>query len=192
MNIMKQIRLYHAILVILSILAYLTREIRLVHVWIGYGVAAAIAFRLLWALRGERQVSLMRFYPSFKGLSMKNIFIHPVISKILILGILLSLIAVTFTGITMDNSKAIGLASVEMVSTAYADTDREEKEEEKEEESENEKKGLMTEAHELSANLLLLFVGMHVTYLLLFKRPLSKFMLFIPKSMGKDGASPRE
>lgn len=188
MNIMKQIRLYHAILVILSILAYLTREIRLVHVWIGYGVAAAIAFRLLWTLRGERQVSLMRFYPSFKGLSMKNIFIHPVISKILILGILLSLIAVTFTGITMDKSKAIGLASVEMVSTAYADTDREEKEEE----SENEKKGLMTEAHELSANLLLLFVGMHVTYLLLFKRPLSKFMLFIPKSMGKDGASPRE
>ena len=119
---------------------------------------------------------------------MKNIFIHPVISKILILGILLSLIAVTFTGITMDKSKAIGLASVEMVSTAYADTDREEKEEE----SENEKKGLMTEAHELSANLLLLLVGMHVTYLLLFKRPLSKFMLFIPKSMGKDGASPRE
>jgi 3-ketosteroid 9alpha-monooxygenase subunit B len=185
MNMIKRIRLYHATLGILSILAYLTREIRLIHVWLGYGVAAAIAFRLLWALSGEHQVSLMRFYPSFKGLGVKNIFIHPAISKTLILGIALSLIAVTFTGITMDKSKEIGLASVEMVSTAYADDDREEQ-------SENEEKGLMTEAHELSANLLLLFVGMHVTYLLMFKRPLSKFMLFIPKSVGKDGASPRK
>jgi cytochrome b len=188
MHIMKRIRLYHAILVILSILAYLTGEVGLIHVWIGYGLAAAIAFRLLWGLSRERQVSLMRFYPSFKGLGVKNIFIHPFISKILILGILLSLIAVTFTGITMDKSKSIGLASVEMVSTANADDDREEQEER----SENDEKGLMTEAHELSANLLLLFVGMHVTYLLLFKRPLSKFMLFIPKPVGKDGASPRE
>jgi len=41
------------------------------------------------------------------------------------------------------------------------------------------KEGLLSEAHEFFANIMLLFVGMHVTYLLLFKRPLAKYMLFI-------------
>lgn len=35
------------------------------------------------------------------------------------------------------------------------------------------------ETHEFFANAMLLFVGAHVSYLLLFKRPLAKFMLFI-------------
>ena len=39
---------------------------------------------------------------------------------------------------------------------------------------------LLKESHELFANLMLLAVGAHVGYLLLFRRPLARFMLFLP------------
>ncbi len=177
MTIMQKIRAYHATLAILSILAYATGELGIIHSWLGYGVAVVIALRLLWALSGNPHVGLMRFYPSFEGLNLTNIFTHPSITKVFMLGIALSLIAVTATGIAIDRGKDIGLANTELVATAYADDD----------ESEHSKKGeslyeeALEEGHELFANLLLLFVGMHVSYLLLFKRPLAKFMLFLNK-----------
>ena len=173
MNIMQRIRIYHATLAILAILAYLTGELGLVHAWLGYGVAIVITLRLLWVLSGERQVGLMRFYPSFEGLKLDNVFTHPSISKTLILGIAVSLILATGTGIALDKGKSIGLANAELISNAYADDEDEES------------KGFLSEAleesHELFANLMLLFVGMHVTYIVLFKFPLAKFMLFVPK-----------
>ncbi|MFZ4541751.1 MAG: cytochrome b/b6 domain-containing protein [Rickettsiales bacterium] len=175
---MQRIRVYHATLATLAILAYLTGELGLVHAWLGYGVATVIALRLLWTLSGERQVGLMRFYPSFEGLQVNNLFTHPAISKTLMLGIALSLLAVTGTGIAMDKGKSIGLANIQTISVAYADDDDREGGREKEE-------GFLGESHELFANLLLLFVGMHVTYIVLFKFPLAKFMLFVPKGNSK-------
>lgn len=179
MNIMSRIRIYHATLAILAILAYLTGELGLVHAWLGYGVAIVITLRLLWALSGERQVGLMRFYPSFEGLKFDNAFTHPSISKSLMLGIAVSMILATGTGIALDKGKSIGLANTEIVASAYADDD---------EKVEN--KGFLSEAleesHELFANLMLLFVGMHVTYIVLFKFPLAKFMLFVPKASTKN------
>ncbi len=180
MNIMQRIRIYHATLAVLAILAYLTGELGLVHAWLGYGVAIVIALRLLWALSGERQVGLMRFYPSFEGLKFDNAFTHPSISKSLMLGIALSLIVATGTGIALDKGKSIGLANAEIVASAYADDD--EKKENKDFLSE-----ALEESHELFANLMLLFVGMHVTYIVIFKFPLAKFMLFVPK---KDSTKP--
>jgi len=94
------------------------------------------------------------------------------------LGIALMLLTVTGTGIAIDQGTSIALADVQIVSVAYADDDEHEGGHEEEE-------GLLTEAHELFANLLLLFVGLHVTYILLFKFPLAKFMLFIPKDLRK-------
>jgi hypothetical protein len=44
MNIMQRIRIYHATLAILAILAYLTGELGLVHAWLGYGVAIVLDF----------------------------------------------------------------------------------------------------------------------------------------------------
>ncbi len=176
---MNRIRIYHATLATLAILAYLTGELGLIHAWLGYGVALVIVLRLFWALSGERQVGLMRFYPSFEGLKFDNALTHPAISKSLMLGIALSLMLATGTGVALDRGKSIGLANVEIVTNAYADDDEKE-----------EKKGFLTEAleesHELFANLMLLFVGMHVSYLLLLKRPLAKFMLFIPKPTSKE------
>lgn len=183
MNIMQRIRIYHATLATLAILAYLTGELGLVHAWLGYGVSIVIFLRLLWSLSGERQVGLMRFYPSFEGLQANNLFTHPAISKSLMFGIALSLLAVTGTGIALDKGKAIRLANMQTISVAYADNDEREGGGggggEKEE-------GFLGESHELFANLLLLFVGMHVTYIALFKFPLAKFMLFVPSSERKE------
>lgn len=46
---MNRIRIYHATLATLAVLAYLTGELGIIHAWLGYGVAVVIAFRLLWA-----------------------------------------------------------------------------------------------------------------------------------------------
>lgn len=169
---MSRIRIYHAVLATLSLLAYVTGELGIIHAWLGYGVAAVIMFRLLWALSGERQVGLMRFYPSFAGLNLDNVFTHPAISKSLLLGISLSLIAATGTGIALDQGSAIGFANAEFAAEAPADDHNGRKRDHDEE-------SFLSELHELFANLMVLFVGMHVTYLLLFKRPLAKYMLFI-------------
>lgn len=44
----------------------------------------------------------------------------------------------------------------------------------------------LEETHEFFGNLLLIFVGLHVSYLLLFKRPLAKFMLFVLNKSTKN------
>lgn len=181
MNILSRIRLYHAILASLSLLAYVTGEVGIIHAWLGYGVSAVIVFRLLWALSGERQLGLMRFYPSFEGLKLNTALTHPSISKTLILGIGLSLIAVTATGIFMDKGHAIGMADTQIITTVYADND--------EGGFDNrEKDSFLGETHEFFANLLLMFVGMHAAYLLLFKRPLALFMLFVPNQTSRTGS----
>jgi cytochrome b len=174
---MQKIRVYHATLAILSALSYATGEMGIIHSWLGYGVAVVIALRLLWALSGNPHVGLMRFYPSFEGLNLTNIFTHPSITRMFMLGIALSLLVVTITGIAIDKGKDIGLANAQLIATAFADNDKGKHEEN----SESFYDEALEEVHELSANLLLLFVGMHIGYLLLFKLPLAKFMLFLNK-----------
>ncbi len=194
LNIMNRVRLYHALLACLAIAAYLTGEIDPAHAWLGYGVAAVIVLRLLWALGGERQVGLMRFYPHFEGLKFKTAATHPAISRVLMLGIALSLLTVTGTGIAMDQGRSIGLGSAVAERTSgqspaniRAAIDDEDKEHEGEDGGEE---GPLSEVRELAGNLLLLFVGMHVAYLLVFKRPLAKFMLFVPRGKKKTPAPP--
>ncbi len=97
-NIIYRIRIYHAILAVLSLLTYITGEIGLIHNYLGYLVSLVIVFRLLWAFSGHRQLGLMRFYPNFEGLRLGNMFTHPAISRSLLLGIAISLILTCVTG----------------------------------------------------------------------------------------------
>lgn len=184
---MNRVRLYHATLASLAILAYLTGEVFPVHAWLGYGVAFVIAARLAWAIGGERQFGLTRFYPDFSGLKLKGAATHPAISRSLMLGIALTLVTATGTGIVMDGGRSLPSLSADMAAaSAIADgrtesiraRDHDNDDDETEHEGEE---GPLSEMHELSANLLLLFVGLHVTYLILLKRPLAKFMLFLPR-----------
>lgn len=95
MSIMHRIRIYHAVLAVLAILAYLTGDDDSIHAWLGYAVAAVIVFRLLWALTGNPHVGLMRFYPKFEGLNLSNAFTHHAITKTFMLGIAVSLLSVS-------------------------------------------------------------------------------------------------
>jgi cytochrome b len=199
MNIMNRVRLYHALLAVLAIAAYLTGETGPVHAWLGYGVSAVIVLRLLWALGGERQVGLMRFYPDFGALKLKGAATHPAISRVLMLGIALCLLTVTGTGIAMDQGRSIGLGTPRAESAApaqgaegrirYRDAEHREDDEEGDR-GEHGEDGPLSEVHEIAGTLLLVFVGLHVTYLLLFKRPLAKFMLFLPRTGKKKPAPP--
>lgn len=180
MSIMHRIRIYHAVLAVLAILAYLTGDDDSIHAWLGYAVAAVVVFRLLWAFTGNPHVGLMRFYPKFEGLNLSNAFTHPAITKTFMLGIAVSLLSVTATGILMDQGKSIGLANTQLIAPALADDDDDHG---KKKESFFDE--ALEETHEFFGNLLLIFVGLHVSYLLLFKRPLAKFMLFVPKNPNK-------
>lgn len=198
MDIMNRVRLYHALLAVLAIAAYLTGEFGPVHAWLGYGVSAVIVLRLLWALGGERQAGLMRFYPDFGALKLKGAATHPAISRVLMLAIALCLLTVTGTGIAMYQGRSIGLGGPQAEGAAPAkgtegkirNRDAEHREDDDHEGKEHGEEGPLSEIHELAGNLLLATVGMHVTYLLLFKRPLAKFMLFLPRTGRKKPVPP--
>ena len=184
MDVLRIIRAQHAALAILATLAYATGELGIVHAWLGYAVALAIVFRLLLVLSGERQLGLMRYYPKFRGLKLGNLATHPAISRTLLLGIAACLIGVTLTGVTMDRGHAIGLsggtvAGVAVSSVAMADDGKRDKGEGGKREKDE---GVLGEFHETLANLLLTLVLLHVAYLLLFKWPLARFMLFLQKA----------
>ncbi len=170
MNIMSRIRLYHATLALLAVAAYLTGKPGAIHAWLGYALAGVIIFRLGWALSGNRQVGLTRFYLQFADLKLNNIFTHPAVSKVFMLGIAASLIMATVTGILLDHGQSllIGNHNVALVSSSENILDANDG-------------NFVKDIHEVAANVLLFFVSMHVTYLLLFKRPLAKFMLFISR-----------
>jgi cytochrome b len=173
---MTLIRAYHAVLAVLAALAYLSGEMGLIHAWLGYGVAAVIVLRLVAAcgvVVGARQLGLQRFYPHFDGLRFDNALSHPAVSRVLIAAIAAATIGAAGTGIAMDRGRAMGLAEIAIVRSAVADDGRD-----RPPRSLGEK--LLKESHELFANLMLLAVGGHVGYLLLFRRPLARFMLFLP------------
>jgi len=177
MSLMHKVRFYHAALAILTVLAYLSGDFGLVHDWLGYGVAVVIALRLLWAVFNPRQLGLNRFYPDFDGLRVDNAYRHPAVSKALILGIAVTLTGATVSGVAMDGGRAIGLAGLStdfsIVGSAYADDpDREKHGEDRDEH------GIMEEIHEALSNLVILLVILHAGYLLLFSRPLARFMLY--------------
>jgi hypothetical protein len=95
------------------------------------------------------------------------------VSRVLIAAIAAATIGAAGTGIAMDRGRAMGLAEIAIVRSAVADDGRD-----RPPRSLGEK--LLKESHELFANLMLLAVGGHVGYLLLFRRPLARFMLFLP------------
>ena len=183
MSVMHRLRAYHALLVVLAVAAYATGDMGLVHAWLGYAVSVVLIGRVLWAVTGVPQLGLMRFYPQFDGLKLGNAMTHPAISRTLLLGIGICLIGVSATGIALDRGRAVGLGTESAVAVPVAKGSTEKqvkavtspKDDRKHEDSE----GAMSEVHEFLANLLAGLVSLHVAYLLLFKWPLARFMLFL-------------
>lgn len=181
MSTIHSIRAYHAILALLVILAYVTSEWGSIHAWLGYGVALMILVRLGLAASGLPQLGLERFYPHFTGLNLGRITTHPAISRSILLAIAISLVTVTATGLVMDGGRTFSGAGPGLPSAAAERlTTGDGEPHEEDGEGDGDEDGPLGEVHELFGNLLLLLVGGHVAYLLVFKRPLARFMLFMP------------
>jgi 3-ketosteroid 9alpha-monooxygenase subunit B len=191
MSVMQKLRAYHAVLGVLVVLAYLTGEAGLIHLVLGYAVAVVVVGRIMAAFSGMPQLGLSRFHPHFEGLTLNTAATHPAISRTLLAGIAAALIAATVTGIQLERSQAPRQAASAVVapaaiapafiSPALADSDRERTARapgERRGESERSEGG-SDELHAFFSNLLMLLVGLHVAYLLLFKRSLARFMLFL-------------
>lgn len=180
MPVMKALRAYHAVLALLVVATYASGELGLIHAWLGYAIALVILARLAWAATGVPQLGLMRFYPRFEGLDLGRALTHPAISRVLLLGIAASLIGVTATGIVMDRGRSIGMSAVSASPATPARADsRELRERKGDHEKWDKEEGALSEVHEFLANLLVGLVALHVAYLLAFKRPLARFMLFL-------------
>jgi cytochrome b len=167
---MHSIRAYHAILGLVVLLAYVTSEWGSIHTWLGYGVALMILVRLGLAASGLPRLGLERFYPHFTGLDLGHITTHPAISRSILFAIAISLLTVTASGVVMDGGCTFSGAGDGKGRAADGEQGHEE----------GEGEGPLGEVHEAVGNLLLLLVGGHVAYLPVFKRPLARFMLFLP------------
>ena len=156
----ERIRAYHAVLALLAVAAFATGEAGAIHAWLGYAVALVILGRLVASLSGMKQLGLARFYPQFAGLNLGTALTHPAISRTLLAGIAISLIAVTATGIHLDGGRTPGFGAAAVAQGEHEG-------------------GIVGEAHEFLANLLVALVVLHVLYLVTCKRGLVRFMLFL-------------
>lgn len=186
MNAMYRLRLSHAALAMLATAVYLTGESGAIHEWLGYGILIVIIIRIAMAFTGAPQLGLMRFYPSFEGMKLGNFATHPAISRTLLAGIAICLIGAVTTGVMMDKGETLGFAAQLLVPAALADSDNAADLENSASEDRNtgekdEQENGIGEIHETFSNILLILVGLHIAYLLAFKRPIARFMLFAAK-----------
>lgn len=95
---------------------------------------------------------------------------NPAIGKFFLAGLVPNLLVTTGTGLTMDREFRLLFAGV---SPAIADDNggglREREGE----------YGVLGELHEIFADLIFLFVAGHASFVLLFRRPLARYMLFL-------------
>lgn len=187
---MKALRFYHLLLAGVTVLAYFTaEELGLIHAWSGYVIAALLGLRLILGLARKRGFELRRLVPSLAAPPRGQDGIrHPIISRLLVAAILISVAGAAGTGIAMDQGGTLTGQSIRLddgerdsgehetedgeergqASSALIDSDSGEREDE----------GPLGEFHEVFGNLILPLVALHALYLLLFRFELARFMLF--------------
>jgi cytochrome b len=176
MTTMLWLRRYHTVLAVLVVIAFVTGDAGRVHALLGYAIAVIMVLRLLAVFTGLRQLGLSRFYPRFEGLRLDNAVTHPAISRTLLACIAATLLVVAATGIALDRGRTIGVADGSVIVSAHADDDRNRQRVHRRDGKDS---GTIEELQEAAANAMMALVGLHVVYLLLFKRPLAWFMLFL-------------
>jgi len=181
MTTISRLRIFHATLATLVLLAYFTGDDDPLHRWLGYGVALLVLIRLIWGLTESPQLGLMKFYPHFTGLRLTNAMTHPAISRTLLLCIALSVILTAGTGIAMDGGRTLGFGAAPTPELHVRVMTRKDDQVERRREHSERRPEWLEDTHELSGNLVLISVALHVIYLFLFKRPLALFMLFMNK-----------
>jgi cytochrome b len=188
MKVFRKLRLYHALLAFSALAAYATGGLVIEHPWIGYAVTSIIVFRLTWGVLGPSQLRIGRFLPDLESLVRIRMADDPAIARVLLGGVVASLLLVTGTGIALDQLNSLNPATearaapvpradlgARATSVKYVTASARASED-----NDDENEGWLVELHEFSANMMLLFVGLHVPYMVLFRRPLAGYMLFRP------------
>jgi cytochrome b len=183
---MNQFRVYHIAFGLAVAAAYFTGEsLGLIHAWMGYGIAALLALRLVLGLARKRGFEFRRLKPSLatppRGQTGMR---HPAIARLTMLALFITVIGSGVTGIVMDKGGTLVGQSIRAhdedraeerrptVTTPGSKTERREREE---------KHGLIETVHKTLGSLLLPLVLIHAIYLLLFRFDLARFILFFPR-----------
>lgn len=174
MTSFERLRLYHAGLAILAISAYLAEDLKDIHAWLGYAVGALLLARLV-SLALPHVLPRAAWVISKGDHQPERGFQNPLISKAFIAGVMACLVITVSTGVVMRQSDTIQMTDLGFVQSAHADDDGHKKK--KKNKSPTQK--LLKGVHELSANGMLGLVGLHVGYLLLFRRKFATRMIFI-------------
>ncbi len=160
MNPIYRLRIFHLLFVLVFLIAYFTGdESDLLHVWLGYGLLTFLVVRLLMAL--ARVKGFPALWPSFgSGMAVATV------SRALLVALLLSTGVTLATGLTMvDNARVLGITPVPTIAPAGVDEAREKSTRATHEFLED-----IEDVHEIAASTTLGLAGLHVAFLLAFRR----------------------
>ncbi len=168
MSVFSRLRVYHAALGFLAIAAYLTEDLKGVHVWLGYSLAGLIVARIALAIIAPRVLTSPHWLIRVRDLSLAKGLQSPVIGKSVLAAIMACMLVTIASGIVMDQK----LTAPGVVTSALADDDRSGRKRDKPDK-------FVKEIHEVAANALFLFVALHIAYLLMLRRRYALSMMFI-------------
>lgn len=153
------------------------------HIWVGYGLAALLALRLLWGLVGPREARFRSFPPSLarathhlgeirRGEVTRHTSHNP-LGALMAYAIWAVLLVVAGTGIAMSGPPPANPSAVSAEHGEHGDKAGKAEDEEHEEASEEgrageegeegeEEEGALLELHELSVNLLYVLIALHL------------------------------
>ncbi len=202
------VRIFHWSLVLAFSIAYLSGdEENSLHIYSGYVVLGLISFRVLWGLIGPRYARFSNFVYSpatviqhLKGMvsrkSQRYVGHNPA-GGWMVIALLLCLVVVSVSGLKVYAiEEGLGplageMPSLTMISPAYADDDDDDHERNESRGNENEQEEeFWEEIHEVSANLMLLLIFLHIAGVIvsgrLHKENLVKAMITGKKAKGTE------
>ena len=172
----KFVRLFHWSLVALFLISYLSaEEVEWLHVYSGYAIAGLVVLRVIWGIIGSRYARFTDFVPSISSAKAYIVAIrsgkpghylgHNPLGGLMVIALLVMLTLTTLSGMKLyaveeGKGPLAGGAQIQLLSPVYADDDHDKRHDNHNEEGEGNE--LWQALHELSVNLMLLLIFLHV------------------------------
>jgi cytochrome b len=180
------VRIFHWSLVLAFSIAYLSGEEESnLHIYAGYAVLGLITFRVLWGFIGTQYARFSNFVYSpgtviqyLKGLvtkSPKHYIGHNPAGGWMVIILLSCLFVVTVSGLkvyTIEEGLGplAGKSSLTMISSTYADSDEDHGSKYERNEYAEDKEEFWEEIHEVSSNLMLFLIFLHIAGVIISSR----------------------
>ncbi|MFM7350593.1 MAG: cytochrome b/b6 domain-containing protein [Erythrobacter sp.] len=186
--------------------AVFTEEGSGAHIWVGYGLAAILALRLLWGLVGPAEARFSAFWPSprkamahLRDIRTGKVIHHAShnpLGALMVYAIWWCLLTIIATGVAMaglpslDGTQREGERQERTIAAQGPGAEREAASEEKEEKQEDgeggeEEEGPLGEIHETAANLLYLLILLHLAGVIFETRRSGRHVLVAMAPVGR-------